>query len=200
VTETDPNPPSGQPAQRDLKVFTFATSNSPAGCRTPSSTCDARNGKLLSAVRHNYDPTFGDVAVTSSYHYTGLGGRLAQFDTDAAQTSSFIGRSFKISQSFNTFGLPATLTYPTCISTCGATGTIGTIALGYTSAMLTSVGTYASQITYAPSGRLPSTAGREHSAAVAVGSILIAAWHSFYGAAAFPARWRRNKSESTMLD
>jgi RHS repeat-associated protein len=154
VTETDPNSPSGQPAQRDLKVFTFATANSPAGCGTPSSTCDARNGKLLSAVRHNYDPTLGDVAVTSSYHYTGLGGRLAQFDSDAAQTSSFIGRSFKVSQSFNTFGLPATLTYPTCISTCGATGTIGTIALGYTSAMLTSVGTYASQITYAPSGTI----------------------------------------------
>jgi RHS repeat-associated protein len=140
--------------RRQLKAFTYATANSPASCTTPSTTCDARNGKLISAVRTNYDATIGNVDVTSSFFYQGLGGRASEIDVAASQTSGFTGRTFTVSQSYNGLGLPSSITYPTCVASCSASGTVGTLSLGYTTGLLTSVGTYASSLTYRTNGEL----------------------------------------------
>jgi RHS repeat-associated protein len=155
----DFDPAASTPTRRELKSFNFGTSNSPSVCTVPSSTCDARNGKLYSAVRTNYDSTLGNVAVTSTYAYTALGGRLSQVDTAASSTANFTGRTFTLSQAYDSLGMPSQIIYPTCISTgCPGGGVIGTLALGYNKGMLTTVGTpttagaYASNLTYQTNG------------------------------------------------
>src|SRR5258708_28560715 len=83
VTEADPTSITSPKARRTLKTFTYATSNNPAGCIDTSAGCDARNGKALTALRHNRG-FFGDVTVTESYAYQGLGGRVSAPDTSVS--------------------------------------------------------------------------------------------------------------------
>src|SRR5258707_1473395 len=93
----DPDPASNTPpkARRTLKQFTFATANAPSGCTdTSAGACDARNGKLLTGVRHNYLPATGDLAVTDTWQYTGLGGRTSQRDTTGGSGTRLSGGTF----------------------------------------------------------------------------------------------------------
>src|SRR5258708_31726317 len=89
MTEADPTSTTSPKARRTLKTFTYATSNNPVGCTdTSAGLCDARNGKVLTALRHNRG-FFGDVVVTESYVYKGLGGRASSRDTNITGPAPF---------------------------------------------------------------------------------------------------------------
>jgi len=102
---------SSPKARRTLKTFTYATSNNPAGCTEVSAVCDARNGKVLTALRHNRG-FFGDVVVTESYVYKGLGGRVSARDTSVSGPAPFPTQLFRTSQTWSNIGLVSSITYP----------------------------------------------------------------------------------------
>src|SRR5258708_26167825 len=96
VTEADPTSITSPKARRTLKTFTYATSNNPAGCTDTSAGCDARNGKVLTALRHNRG-FFGDVLVSESYVYKGLGGPASPPHTNGTGPATFPADPFRTS-------------------------------------------------------------------------------------------------------
>lgn len=147
VTEADPASGASPKARRSVINLQYATGNNPPNCTT--GTCDARNGKVLTATRHNYDALFGDVPVTESYSYQGRAGRVSSRSTVVGSTAGFDGAAFNYSQTWDDLGGLATLTYP---EAPGASAPVRTVTNGFTNGLLTSVGTYASQITYRATG------------------------------------------------
>jgi YD repeat-containing protein len=101
-------------AQRTLKAFTFATSNSPAGCTdTSAGNCDAHNAKLSTATRYNRrSGGIGDVTVTELYAYTGRGGRPSLRDTTLQSGFPFLNHTYQVSQAWNDLGLVSSTIYP----------------------------------------------------------------------------------------
>ena len=70
-------------------------------------------------MRHNYLPATGDVAVTDTWQYTGLGGRSSQRDTTVGSGTGFSGGSFRASQVWNDLVLVGVLNYPArCTGAC----------------------------------------------------------------------------------
>jgi RHS repeat-associated protein len=157
VQDLDPTD-SSHTTRRDLQVLSYSSA---ANCTPPSATCDASNGKLSSAIRHNYG-TLGDIQVTSSYMYQGRSGRPSQLETATSTLSTFTGRTFTVKQEYNVLGSASKITYPSCISTGCTNGsaTLTDLSLSYTKGLLTAVGTpassgaYASSIAYQPNGTL----------------------------------------------
>lgn len=92
---------------RLLKEYAYGTSN--AGS-------DLRNGKLVTAIRHNYvDPPGGpavelDISVTETYYYKGLGGRISQRDTQLNT-----GQAFTQSFEYDKTGQITKINYPDCL-------------------------------------------------------------------------------------
>lgn len=161
VTEPDPASFTTPKARRSVANLQYATSNNPSNCTT--GTCDARNGKLLTATRHNYDPLFGDVAVAETYTYQGRAGRVSSRGTTVNSTASFDGATFNYSQTWDDLGGLAALTYP---QATGVSAPARTVTNGFTNGLLTSVGSYASSIAYQPNGVIATVTHGSGSTAV----------------------------------
>lgn len=130
---------------RTLKLFEYDTCGD-ASCK----------GKLDAAARYNYAPDLGTIAVTETHQYAGSGGLPSRRDRAVGTSSTFDGLSFFFGQSYNDLGSVSSLAYPcrtdsntNCLAADRAPPTI---AMGYTTGALTSVGSYASNITYQPNG------------------------------------------------
>lgn len=139
VTRVQYNSPAGW---RDLKSFTYATGNSGT---------DYANGKLKTAVRHNWHDRFGlDVQVTETYAYTGRSGRVG-----SRTTSVSTGQLFSQSWEWNSLGEVSRTNYPSCGHwPCSASSPARSVDRSFTSGWLTSILGYASSIGYHPSGAL----------------------------------------------
>ncbi|HEX3067372.1 MAG TPA: RHS repeat-associated core domain-containing protein [Thermoanaerobaculia bacterium] len=138
---------------RQLKLFGY---DDPTGSIYGQCAGGKCKGKLAAAGRYNYAPDLGTVAVAETYQYDGVGGLASRRDWTIGSSSSFDGQSFFFGQTNNDLGGVASVTYPcrtdihaNCLS---ADRTPPTITMGYSAGTLTSVGSYASNITYQPSG------------------------------------------------
>lgn len=162
VTEPDPTSAGTPKERRNLKVFTYATVNTPASCT--SGNCDAAMGKLSSAQRTHYTADLGNVSVTESYEYTGRGGRIGQLDTAIGGTASFSGANFTWSQTWDDLGLPDTLTYPTTSAVSAPARTVDhTFAYGFLTKLAPDL---ASSITYQANGLMDTVTHGSGAAAV----------------------------------
>ncbi|HWW62516.1 MAG TPA: RHS repeat-associated core domain-containing protein [Thermoanaerobaculia bacterium] len=112
--------------------------------------CD---GRLQSAIRYNSDPVLGTIAVTDAYLYA-ASGRISRRTTTVGTNATFQGLEVQLDQSWNTFGLPATQSYPQCLSPAGCQGQSQsrTLTYGYTNGLLTSMPAWVSAIRYEPNG------------------------------------------------
>ncbi len=138
----------------DHVVRSFAYDD-PTGATYAQCAAGRCNGKLAAATRWNDFADLGPIAVTETYFYDGPGGRVSRRDQSVGTTELFAGESFRASQTYNTLGDVASITYPCRVlgSGCNASP-VGdrTISYGYTNGFLTSVTGYASSITYQANG------------------------------------------------
>jgi len=135
--------------RRTLKSLTYATDN-PAG--------NYRLGKLMTAQRHNYHTLFGgDVTVTETYFYGGVGGRVSERDTAVSGISSFPASTFQLILGWNDLGQVNSIVYPT---TTSYSTVARTVRNSYTDGLLTSVSgnsfTYATALDRASNGLITS--------------------------------------------
>jgi len=147
-----PNDPD-QPPFRLMKTFSYGTDNI-AG--------DLRRGKLLTAVRYNYDPVNaeGDTyKVTETYTYGDVAGRKTKRRTTitkgygANEAFWSLVRTVDTSVAYDELDLPSVMEYPMCVG-CGSTPVHPARNQGFTYARgrLTSATGFASGITYWPNG------------------------------------------------
>ena len=137
-----------------LKQFAY---DDPSGLSFPHCAGNRCNGKLAAAARYNYSTDLGTVAVTESYQYDAATGLLSRRDTAVGSGTSFTGESFNVSQTYNAFGDVLQKYYPcrTGPADCNTADPARPIVgHGYTNGFLTSVGTWASSITYAPNAMI----------------------------------------------
>ena len=136
--------PSFSTQFRLSKEFTYGASNSGS---------NLMNGKLVTAKRHNYQP-IGDIAVTETYGYNDLAGRLTDKTTMIVASNSANSKTLAQSYHYNDLGLRDDITYPTT-DTYGSP-IWGDVQPGYTSGFLTAVSqpAFASGISYWPSGMI----------------------------------------------
>ncbi|HEX9983226.1 MAG TPA: RHS repeat-associated core domain-containing protein [Thermoanaerobaculia bacterium] len=144
----------------DLKRFVYATANNPIGCT--AGTCDARNGKLLTATRYNDQLRLsGRLAVEERYEYRDRGGRLSSRQTSVSG-GTLPPFDAVYSQATNDLGLLDVLNYPrrcndvACASREGNREIAHRYSSGYLR-QLDDLGTYSSwdylsNVTYHPSG------------------------------------------------
>src|SRR5206468_957929 len=148
VKVTEPNP-GGNPARRAVVELAYGQTND-----CSNAPCDYLNGRLQTATRHNRDAVLGgDVSVAETYGYKDGAGRLTDLSTAVGSTASFNGANFSHSQTWDDLGGIASVVYPT---TANASSPSRTVTNGFTNGLLTSVGTYASSITYRANGILAS--------------------------------------------
>jgi RHS repeat-associated protein len=137
-----------------LKSFFY---DDPVGTAYPQCAGGTCKGRMAAATRYNIVPDLGTVPVTELFYYDGLGGRFARRDEIIGSNLSFDGQSFFFTQSYNTLGLRHSLTYP-CRGTNGsclpADRTPPVSSLSYSHGVLTSVGSWATGITYQPNGEI----------------------------------------------
>ena len=115
------------------------------------------NGRLSEAKRTNHDDVLGAVTVTETYQYNGVGGRPSRRDLTIGSTASLAGASFFFTQAYNNLGLVSSITYP-CVTGAPCDRTPPTVSYTYDRGMLTSVGGWASSITYQANGLVSSVA------------------------------------------
>lgn len=150
LTEVDSASPNNPPQTRVSKLFTFATDN--VGGR--------RNGKLLTATRHNYHPSMGDVIVTDTYFYTADTGRVQKKQTNITQNGDVsMQKTFEQTYGYDSVGLPNQIVYPACTDTACMAANWGYVNFAHQNAMLTSIGGIAS-INYAGNGMLSKVTHR----------------------------------------
>jgi RHS repeat-associated protein len=107
---------------RPWKTFTYGTSGS-------------ANGRLLSAVRHNYHDRLAlDVAITETYEYNGIGGRVSK-----RSTRSTTGPMFEQTFEYDERGNTRTFGYPKCTAVCTNLPQVPTVTNAYTNGYLTAV-------------------------------------------------------------
>lgn len=140
----------------DLKTFTYATANVPAGCT--SGCTEWSNGHLLSATRRHDDAALGGtVNVTETWHYADPAGRPSSRDTSISSTTLLPGATFTTSQTYDALGQVRQLTYPRCTApaACAAATPLRNASRAYAHGWLTSVdgdaGNYAT-LSYQPNG------------------------------------------------
>jgi YD repeat-containing protein len=79
---------------------------------------ETATGRLQTATRHNRSTDLGEVTVTETYQYGGLGGRMSRKDTTVQRLSGETAQ-FYDQYTYNSMGDLASLTYPVCASgTC----------------------------------------------------------------------------------
>lgn len=113
----------------------------------------ASNGRLVQAIRHNYNPGLGDVVVTESMVYGDTAGRLTSKTT--LITNATYGTTYQqYTQGFgyNDLGDQTSMTYPQCQYVGCGTGAITTLSRNYTKGVLKSIPGYLDNITYWPNG------------------------------------------------
>jgi YD repeat-containing protein len=128
-----------------LKEFTYATNNSGT---------DLRRGKLHTAARHNYLAGAGHILVTETYAYDSPSGQPSSRTTKVEKvgiSSTTPIQTFTTGMSYDKLGLLDTLTMPTCVSPCSASGGVTTVEHSRNNGLLTSVDGFGS-ILYHPSG------------------------------------------------
>ena len=104
---------ASNPQYRPIKEMTYADANASG---------DFAMGKLKTALRHNYQPSLGDVRVTETYTYGDNAGHLTQRQTDIVRFDGATHNLQSLTQSavYNDLGAIASTTYPTCNwSYCG---------------------------------------------------------------------------------
>jgi YD repeat-containing protein len=141
---------SAQPPFRVFKEFQYGAANSGS---------DLRNGKLITAIRHNYGETTTDAEydVKHEYQYKDAAGRKTDRTTTITQISrigTFTVEQLTTSMAYNDLDLPATITYPMCID-CGAPPQDpdrSSMTRTYTAGRLTALSNFATDISYWPDG------------------------------------------------
>jgi len=129
--------------RRALKDFTFLDENSGS---------DYSRGKLRTAIRYNHPPS-GDVSITETYTYAGPGGTVSTKETSIVAVGG-PSQTFTESFTYDDLGALGSITYPTCLAPCAASGGIGTLNHGLYNGQLVSVVPYASSLTYNANGTL----------------------------------------------
>lgn len=122
---------------RVIKSFEYGTSNG---------TNDWRLGKLVKAVRNNYNDAWGtNTTITENYTYGGRDGRVSSRYTQTSENVSF-------SQTFtwNELGDLQQIGYPYCVTGCWFTPP--SVTNQYTNGYLTGVTNWASSISYHATG------------------------------------------------
>lgn len=143
-------------ASRDLELFAWdcIRFDVAAPC-----VADTHPGRLAASARYNYDPELGTIAVTDANQYDATTGHLVRRDQtvgtgEIGGNTLFQGESFFFVETHNDLGLVDTLTYP-CRSTptgCPGADPGRVVPHGYANGVLTSLGTWASSVTYRPNG------------------------------------------------
>jgi RHS repeat-associated protein len=134
-------------AQRTLKLFSYATDNGAGG--------DKRLGKLRTATRTQYFSVCGaphNASVEETYFYLNSQGRTSKRDTKLS-FDNVVGESFTQSFTWDSLGLPDTVTYPDCsvAAACGPS-VPRTVDFNHDQGRLTEVVGYASSIAYHGNG------------------------------------------------
>ena len=128
------------------KELAFGTANG-----TVDGVTDFRNGKLVTARRHNWRGG-ADYQITETFHYGGKQGTLSR-----RTTATSMGQSFTQTFTTNDRGNRATTGYPSCNHGCPGEPA-RTVSFGYTHGYLTSVPSYATSITYQSNGMVGAVA------------------------------------------
>jgi RHS repeat-associated protein len=157
---------------RTLKLFDF---DDPSGALYGQCSNGRCNGKLAAAARFNYVPDLGTVAVSESYQYDGVGGRVSRRDRVVGDSDVLVGgqpvfrgQAFFSSQAYDAFGDLASIIYPCRAGTglCEPSERIRQVSFTRTNGLLTAVPNYASEITYQPSGLIDTVTHGSGSSAV----------------------------------
>lgn len=160
----------GAQGNRDLSLFAWdcIRFEVTAPCETLTHA-----GQLAASARFNYTPDLGTIAVTQANQYSAATGRLVRRDSAVGDgvvsgTTRFNGEAFFFTQNHNDLGMLDSLTYPCRVGPngCISGGTGRTIALGYTNGALSSVGSWATSMTYQPNGMIDTITHGAGSAAV----------------------------------
>ncbi|HEY2093783.1 MAG TPA: hypothetical protein VGJ81_18075 [Thermoanaerobaculia bacterium] len=140
------NPDTSQSPWRPSKIFSFATANT---------SSNYSQGRLSSAIRHNYQPLLGDIVVSESFAYD-IAGRMSSKTTAVSQhsgnTDSAIN-SFEQDFKYDALGNILQAGYPTCADPtkyCGSA--LGVFENTYDNGYLISVPGFVDSISYYPSG------------------------------------------------
>ncbi len=115
------------------------------------------NGKLTSAVRHNYVPGIGEVMVTESYEYGDDAGRLTKKTTNIHTVNGSpdpLQQTLDQSYTYDDLGEMTGISYPgDCVpGPCGINDYRTSVSFGYEAGRLNAVPGFAASIAYAPSG------------------------------------------------
>lgn len=132
--------------EKVLKEFSFATANSGT---------NLQKGKLVTAIRHNERPAAGQIETKETYIYETPAGLLSK---RTALVQHVIGNTrttvqqFDYSVAYDDYGLPATVSMPTCSANgCSVTGGLVSVTLNRSAGFLSSVQNVAS-LTYHRNG------------------------------------------------
>jgi RHS repeat-associated protein len=155
-------------AGQTLKQFLYDDFSATGTSVFPQCVGGKCKGRLVAASRVNYAPSLETVTVTEGYQYNGLGGMLSRRDRTIS-SPSIPGRSFFFGQTYNDLGMIDTIFYP-CRDSLGgcASGdrTPPAVTSSYTNGVLTSVGPWATSISYSPTGAIDTVVHGSGSSAV----------------------------------
>src|SRR5207248_766858 len=127
-----------------------------------SDSVNLGNGKVATAVRHNYLPNGDDYAVTESFEYKDTAGRPTDKTTQITLPGGGGSRTVTQGQSYDDLGAPAEVSYPSCGASCGSANkdkVINSYANGFLQKVQAAMSDgsavedlLASEMTYWPSG------------------------------------------------
>jgi YD repeat-containing protein len=134
-----------------VKQFDFASANV-AG--------NNMRGKLRTATRYNF-LNAGNIRVTETFTYGGVGGRVSQKSTKVERESSpgvwTEINTFSLGMTYEAdFALPSQITYPTC-SGCATASALSSVSQQFSTGLLTGITGFAT-LTYHPTGMVADVA------------------------------------------
>lgn len=151
------DPAADQPLFHAIKEFVYGAQNASVQNGT-----NYLQGKLVTAIRHNYGETATEpeYKVEDTYGYIDVAGRKTNKTTAVSQVRHGVGgwttvlESLDQSVAYDALDQQTTISYPMCLD-CGAPPTDPTrsgMTRGYTGGRLTSLSDVASSISYWPDG------------------------------------------------
>jgi RHS repeat-associated protein len=153
---------------RSLRQYAY---DDPTGATFPQCTNNRCNGKAAAAARFNYFDTsndLGTVVETESYQYDGPGGLMSRRDQTIGGAPT-LSESFHVVVSYNDQGQPSQVSYP-CRhelgSACVPSERTRSVANSFANGYLVGVGSWASSISYQPSGLVSSVTHGSGSTAI----------------------------------
>lgn len=144
---TAPTPQGGDPILKQFAYDQGYDCGAGLNCR----------GKLAAAVRYNFSPGLGTVAVTETYEYNGVRGRPSRrYRTVGDALPAFAGNRFLFDETYDDRGRPATIIYPCRAQANYCTGAepFRRVTYQYAGGFLTAVSPWATALTYQPNGSL----------------------------------------------